>query len=151
MIPVAHPHVEHGFATVIAAILQLLEKAIRTRHPDFCVAKLAPCGRCNAAAKLHGHRLHPVADAEHRHPERINRRRGARRIGVGDRLRAAGKDDATRCKVAHLLVRDVPGMNFAVHTALAHPAGDELRVLRAEVEYQYPVCMNVGNAGHDTR
>jgi hypothetical protein len=42
-------------------------------------------------------------------------------------------------------------MNLAVHTALAHTTGDELRVLRAEVEDQYSVCMNVGNAGHDTR
>jgi hypothetical protein len=34
-------------------------------------------------------------------------------------------------------------MNLAVDPALAHPAGDELGVLRAEIEDQDPVRMDV--------
>jgi hypothetical protein len=34
-------------------------------------------------------------------------------------------------------------MDFAVDPDLAHPARDQLRVLRAEIEDQYPVLVNV--------
>src|SRR5205814_379865 len=45
---------------------------------------------------------------------------------------------------AHLAVAHIPGADFAVHAQLAHAAGDELGVLRTEVEDQDAVRMDVG-------
>src|SRR5207237_10574775 len=45
---------------------------------------------------------------------------------------------------AHPGVAHVPGVDLAVHAELAHAAGDELGVLRTEVEDQDPVRVNVG-------
>ena len=62
---------------------------------------------------------------------------------VGHRFGAAGKDDALRLEFADRGIRDIPGMHLAVHAELAHAARDQLRVLRAEVEDQDPVGVDV--------
>ena len=47
----------------------------------------------------------------------------------------------------------VIGMNFAIHADLAHAAGDQLGVLRTEIEDQYAMGMDVGcrDRGLDAR
>ena len=59
-----------------------------------------------------------------------------RAVGVHAR-RAAGEDDALGRQLANARGRDVVPHDFAVDMLLAHPAGDELGVLRAEVENEH--------------
>ena len=57
--------------------------------------------------------------------------------GVVHARRAAGEDDALRRQLAHALGGDVVPHDLAVDVLLAHAAGDELGVLRAEIEHQH--------------
>ena len=101
------------------------------------VAELADFAGFDAAAELLRHGLHAVADAEDRDAELehvLGRPRG--RLLVGGHV-AAGEDHAARAELAHEGVADIVGVNLAVNLGFADPAGDELRVLRAEVEDQY--------------
>jgi hypothetical protein len=103
------------------------------------IAELAHLPRLHAPAELLRHRLHAVADAEHRHAELEGRlRRARRRLLVGGHV-AAGQDDALRRELAHEGVGDVVGVDLAIHLRLAHAARDQLRVLRPEIEDQDPV------------
>src|SRR5262245_5870631 len=88
----------------------------------------------HAAAKRLAHELHPITNAQHGNAEVEQSGvalRGAVSIHAG---RPAGKDDAAWGEFTHASRRNVVPHNFAVHMLLAHPAGDELGVLRAEVE-----------------
>ena len=61
-------------------------------------------------------------------------------VGYGGRARlvhrrgTAGQDDRLRPLGEHLLDRHGRRHDLAEHVALTHPTGDELRVLRAEVD-----------------
>ena len=95
---------------------------------------LALTGRGDLAAERPGHQLMAVADAEHRHPEveqpRIDLRRA---LGV-DRRRSPAEDQPGGPASAHLVGRHVVRHDLGVDVRLAHAAGDQLRVLRAEVD-----------------
>ena len=83
--------------------------------------------------------LEAVADAEHRHPGGEQAiRRGGRARGV-DRGRAAGQDDRLGLAGQDLCRRHRGRHDLRVHVALAHPPGDQLRVLCAEVHHQHGV------------
>ena len=56
--------------------------------------------------------------------------------------RAAGEDEPLRRELADALGRDVVPHDLAVDVLLAHPAGDELGVLRAEVEHEHPLAVD---------
>ena len=103
---------------------------------------MARCG--DTAAELLGHRLHAVADAEYGNTELEHRLRRDGRRHVGDRFRPARQDDALGTEGANVLVADVPGKNLAVHAAFTYAPRDELGVLRAEIENQNPVRMDIG-------
>ena len=66
-----------------------------------------------------------------------------RRLRFGHRFRAAGENDAARAESADFGVADVPGMDLAVDAAFAHAPRDQLRVLRAEVENQDAMRVDV--------
>jgi hypothetical protein len=86
------------------------------------------------AAQCLRHGLEPVADAHDRHAglEQLGvHERGARRVHGGG---AAGQDDGRRVLGEHLLDRERVRHDLRVHLRLAHPARDELGVLRAEVD-----------------
>ena len=59
-----------------------------------------------------------------------------RALGV-DARRAAGKDQPFGRKLADARGRDVVPHDLAVHVLLANAAGDELGVLRAEIEHEH--------------
>jgi hypothetical protein len=111
---------------------------------DFGVAELTMVAGQHAAAELLRHGLHAVADAEHGNAELEHHLRRARRLLVGDGLRAAREDDALRLPLADVVAGDVPGQDFAEHALLAHAARDELGVLGAEVEDQDARGVDVG-------
>ena len=79
-------------------------------------------------------RLHAVADAQHGDPELEQRgvqRRRARRVDGGGPAR---EDQPLRAALAHLVDADVVRQQLGEHAELAHPAGDQLRVLPAVVQ-----------------
>ena len=99
-------------------------------------AELAGRAGQDLAAELRAHRLLAVADAEDRHAELED---GSGRPGAGrlvGRGRSAGQDDGRRLEPADMLVVERAGMDLAIDPELAQAAGDQLRILRAEVENQ---------------
>ena len=131
---------EHGVAVGHPACL--LGRGAREQPPglgdvQLRAAELTDLGPFDPAAELPGEQLHPVTDAEHRHPELqqlpVERRRP---LGV-HRCRAAGEDHALRLPPGHLGRADVVGQQLAEHAALPHPPGDQLRVLAAVVEHDH--------------
>src|SRR5262249_29648823 len=84
--------------------------------------------------------VHAVADPEHRRragSQELQNLRGRHRGVVGiDAGRTTRQDDALRLEPADGVEPDVERMDLAVHVQLADPTGDQLRVLRAEVEDQ---------------
>ncbi len=108
------------------------------------VAELVHVAGLHLAAELRGHGLHAVADAEHGHaelPDRSAARAGAfgcsTDSGPPERMMPLGWKATTSASL------DVPGMDLAVDAELAHAARDELRVLRAEVEDEDAVGVDV--------
>src|SRR3546814_10444221 len=92
--------------------------------------------------------MEPVADAERGNPaveqSRVDRRRS---LGVDGR-RTAGEDDRLRPAGQHLLYRHRVRDDLAVDARLPHSAGDQLRVLRTEVEYEERCVLANRSATH---
>jgi hypothetical protein len=143
-IAMTHPHIEHAAPGGIAAVLELIEQARGAGDRDLGVAELPLAGGGDATAELLCHGLHAVADTEHRHAELEHRGRGARRVGRRDRLGSAGEDHAARPERTHLRITHVPRVDLAVDAELADAPGDQLRVLRPEIEDQDALCMDIG-------
>jgi hypothetical protein len=102
-----------------------------------------------APAELLRHRLHAVADAQHRHAELEHSHGRLRRFGVDDGLRSTRQHDAAWPERAHVRVAHVPRMDLAIDARLAHATRDELCVLRAEIEDQDAVGVDVGRSQRD--
>ncbi len=139
-IAVRHPHVE--LATVRA---ESLPQFVLARQRDARRAEFARVPAFGFAAELRGHRLHAVADAEDRHAAVVHRLRRARRIFFRRRLRPAGQDDSLRREFGDRGRIVIPRPDFAVDADLADAPRDQLRVLRAEIEDQDFVAVDVGH------
>ena len=103
-------------------------------------AVLATHAATDGAAQLLCDQLHAVADAEDGDAELVDggvERRGALDVHA---LRAAGQDDRRRLLGGHLGGGDAVRHDLGVDVELAHPPGDQLRVLRSEVDHQDRVC-----------
>ncbi|MCY1359310.1 hypothetical protein D9M69_458740 [compost metagenome] len=81
LVAVAHPDLEHAVAFRRAEILDVLEQRGMAVGAHLGVAELALVAPLDLAAKLHGHGLHAVADAQHRHAQVFWGIRWARRGG----------------------------------------------------------------------
>ncbi|EON33565.1 cytosine deaminase [Gordonia terrae C-6] len=126
---VAHPH-RLGFRET------LMEHAFAVGRQRRAT-ELASAGVGDLAAQRVRHRLEPVADAEHRD---VEVEEGGIEVGcvLGvHRRRTARQDDRDRVLLLDLLDRDVVGDHLGVDAGLAHPAGDQLRVLRPEVDDEH--------------
>ncbi len=66
-IAMAHPDVEQRPALRVAVIAQALEQSAGRRRSHLRVAEFAMHAGGDAATELLRHRLHAIADAEHRH------------------------------------------------------------------------------------
>jgi hypothetical protein len=126
---VRHPHAELGAETgqKPAGLRQDLQRR---------AAVLGRAGPLDRAAQLPDQHLVPVADAEDRHTrleQPGGRRRGARGV---DGRGPAGQDDRLRVLGQHLAHRHRRRHDLRVDVALTHAAGDELGVLRTEVNDQ---------------
>ena len=114
------------------------QQPLRSRHHGhFRAAELGQPGALDHAAQSLRHRLEAVADAENRdagvEQRRVDRRRT---LGVDGR-RAARQDHRGRLSGDDLRDRHRVRDDLAVDVGLAHPARDQLRVLRAEVDHQH--------------
>ena len=103
-------------------------------HGEVGTAVLGDVGVGDRATERPGHHLEAVADPQRRHPGL------EQALGYGGRARlvhrggTAGQDDRLRPLGEHLGDRHGRGHDLAEHVALAYAAGDELRVLRPEVD-----------------
>ena len=88
-----------------------------------------------AAERLAG-QLHPVADAQHGQAEAEDFRVALRRARLVHAGRPAGKDHSLRGQFANPLGGDVVPNDLAVDVLLPHPPGDQLGILRAEIQHQ---------------
>ena len=91
-------------------------------------------GGADSAAEMVDDELQSVADAEDWEAEREDCGVGGRRVGVVDRAGAAGEDDADRVVRVDLVDRRGAGKDDGEDVVFADAAGDELGVLRPEVE-----------------
>ncbi len=117
--------------------VQALKQHGRVQHVQPRLAELFQRRRRDFAAQIMRHRLHPVADAQNGQAEVIDSFVYLRRPLVIDRRRPAGEDQPDRIPRLNDFQRRVIGQNLAVDMALADAPGDELRVLRAEVQHQH--------------
>src|ERR671932_2162639 len=92
-----------------------------------------------------GHELGTVADAQHRQTRLKYVWRARRRARVVDACRAAGEDDALRPQCFHAFPRRVTGQQLTVDAALPHSPGDELAVLRPEIEAHYALTCKLSS------
>ena len=125
-VPVAHPHVQHAG--------QPVGQPVALHHLHGGSSELGGGGALHRATQTLRHSLEAVADAEHRHPtgEQVRGDLGGSRLI--DRLWTAGQDD--RLGVARQHVCDGRGVrhDLGVDVCLPDATGDELGVLRTEVD-----------------
>src|SRR4051812_32184407 len=129
-----------------------LQCLIAMRHPDFELSrKIAKKFRTGDAvdvsvtifpmfrstylpAKRMRHELQAVTDPEHRDAKFEHARVGRGRVLVIDGRWPAGENDADGQLLANLLDAAVAGEYYGIDALLAYPAGDQLRILRPEIE-----------------
>ena len=133
LVAVAHPDFEHAMAFGRRVVGDAVEQPGVAMGTQLGVAELAVVAPLDHPAELGRHRLHAVADAQHRDtepPQRVGRTQLLVFVSAG---MAARQDHPFGGEVAQELFAHIAGMDFAVHMGFAHPAGDQLGDLRAEV------------------
>ena len=95
---------------------------------------ILPAGGVDLAAEPAGQKLHPVADPQQRDIAGIDLRIGIRRSFLEHGPGAAGKNDSAGLTPRDLLKRGVIGKHLREDVSLSNPAGNQLRILRPEVE-----------------
>ena len=113
-----------------------VEQAARLPHRHRGVSVLAFRSMTDVAAEGGGHRLHAVADAEHRNTAREDRGIAPRRAGIRQARRPTRQDDAGRAAGPDGLPGGAERHDLRIDGQLAKTTGDELRVLGAEIENQ---------------
>src|ERR1035437_2503005 len=101
---------------------------------DFGVTVLAMIGFLHAAAEMLGHELHAVANAQDGKTQIPDSGIRTRRVRGVNARRSPGKDQSGSVLALNLFERRAKRKDFTIDLGLAHPAGDELRVLAAKVE-----------------
>ena len=129
-VEVAHPHVVRR-----RKVVQQVRRSVRDLQ--LCPAVFAAQATSDLATELEGDQLCSVADAEDRNPEVIDGGVERRRTVDVHALRATRQDQRRR-RIGNDLGRgDSMRHDLAVDVELADPPGDQLRVLRSEVDYQH--------------
>ena len=102
-------------------------------------------GRSDLAAESLRHQLVAVADAEHRNTEVEDRRVNLRASRLVDARRTTRKDDARGVPRSQFCRRQIVRDDLGIDVRLTYAPGDELRVLRAQVDDEDGT---LGWAGH---
>ena len=90
--------------------------------------------RAHLAAEVMHDEVQPIADAQHRHAQFEQFRVGGGRVGIVDRRRPAGEDEAERLERLNLGDGRRAGQHDGEDVLLADAPRDQLRVLRTEIE-----------------
>jgi hypothetical protein len=135
-VAVAHPHIQQAVALGAQVVLDPPQQGGVAAGAHLGVAVFVMVGVLHPPAELGGQGLHPVADAEQRHPEIEHRLRAAR--GLSPAVTDSGPPERMMPLGWKLRIspRPRPRGGSRNRPGLAHPAGDELGVLGAEVEDQ---------------
>ena len=126
-VAVAHPHGKRGRQTG-------KQRCRRVFNGHFRVAVLAPGRRQHLAAQMVDDEVQAVTDAQHRHAKRENFGVGRRRIGVIHRRRPARENQAQRVESLNFAERRRAGQHDGENVLFANAPGNELGVLRTEIE-----------------
>src|SRR5439155_16024548 len=110
------------------------EQQRRALHVQLGAPVLALPGPGYLPTEIARDELGAVADAEERNPRVVYRGLDPGRPRHVDRPRATRKDDRLRVAGEHLRDRHRTRNDLAVYVDLAYPPGDQLRVLRPEVD-----------------
>ena len=132
-VAVAHPH-----RVALARPPHALEQRARRGRLDRGAAELATVRGADPAPQLGAHGLLAVADAEDRHAAREHRPGRARREVVHRRRGSPGQDDRPQVGAGRRQRRfgAIERRDLAIDATFAHAPGDELRVLRTEIDHQ---------------
>ena len=109
---------------------------VATNDFQLSPAVLAGAGVRDGATERLRHRLEAVADTEHRHAQVEQRRVELRRALGVHAGRTAGQHHRLRIAGLDLVDRRGVRNHLGEHPRLAHPASDQLGVLRTEIDDQ---------------
>jgi hypothetical protein len=126
--------VAHPYGVAVALFPHTGKQRAVVLDLEFGAAEFAVVAGFDRAAELRHHGLLAIADAEHgelrlEHP--VGRARGAH---LGHAGGAAGKDHGFRLQPLQCAGRVVERYDLGIDPVLAHPAGDQLSDLAAEVD-----------------
>src|SRR5690606_21442012 len=100
----------------------------------FRVTEFTHTAILDLAAQLGCHRLHAIADAEHRHAQFKYRLWHARRVPLDYRAGTTRQNDASSAVAAHELIRHIGRKYLGKYAGFAHTARNQLGDLGAEIE-----------------
>ncbi len=107
------------------------------------MAIFAFTGGHDLTTKMSTHQLHAVADPQHRDAQFKKLLSNLWRTLFIDRFRTTGKDNPAGFKGLNLLKPHIKRMQLTVDMSLSHPPGDQLGVLRTEIEDQNLFFMDI--------
>ena len=122
---------------------QAVEQCSRMLDAHLRITELVLVRREDTAAQLLGHALHAVTDTEHRLVELEERVGYARCPSGGHRLGTPRENHASHLGCSEQLGVEVMGFNLAIDASLAHAARNQLRILRAEIENEDLLAMDI--------
>ncbi len=128
LVAVAHPDLERGGQPG-----EQLRCAVLDHH--FGMAILAARRGEDLAAQVMDDEVEAVTDAEDRQAQRENLWVGGWRVGIVDGRRPAGEDDPQRLERLNLAERRRAGQHDREDIQLAYASCDQLRILRAKIQY----------------
>ena len=114
-------------ALIIAPVLQTFEKLRVTTRAHFGITEFALVRALHLTAKLFGHGLHAVADAEHGNTQFEDRLRCLPVRCFIHRVRTTRQDNALRFEFADEVITHIKRMQFTINLLLTHTACDQLR------------------------
>ncbi len=126
---------------------QPLEQVSVFGDADARLAVLVTVALLDPALQELAHQLHAVADTQHGNTGFEDAGIAHRRAVLEDTGRAAGKDDTARLARRQVNRLRVEAEQLTVHVLLTHAPGNELAVLRAEIQNRYPVVVHVSKPG----
>ena len=122
-----------------------VEEGAARLGPHGGVTELALGRRLHLSPQDVGHQLHAVADAEHRHPEGQHPLGAPGRLGLADARRPPGENQPGRPPGRQLVDRGVKREDLGIEIELAQSTGDQLGVLRSEVEHEQGLMGHAGD------
>ena len=138
LVAVAHPH-----RLFVADVAEAGQQGRLPGDADLGAAELAGVAALHRPAQLRAHGHLAVAYPQHRHAQREDGGRRGRALGLVGAGRAAGEDHRLGGEALQHGRHFVVGVDLAVDPALAHPPGDQLGDLAAEIDDQHALVVGL--------